>query len=901
MLTNPKHAGKTRWQNTLARKATVKIKTWIGLVLFTLIWFGLAKQASAVGYTLTVAAQGPGSVTKNPTNATYPPGVVVTVTATPNAASYFTGWSGDTNGTVNPLNVTMNNNYVITGNFLAFPTYPLTLATNGQGNIALSPSNASYASNTLVTATATPAAGWVFTGWTGSAAGVTNPLSFTMNSSNSLTGNFAQLPAFDVQPVSVTNSPGSTVSLTAHAVGTAPLTYQWYFNSAAVAGATNGTLTYTNVQFSKAGSYKIIATNSYGSATSSVVLLVLTNGAANPVSVCDEPSLRAAIAAGGWIQFGCNGTITLSNTITVSNSVILDGTYVSATISGGNAVRIFTVLPGASFTVTNLTLANGAVKNSAYNDAAPADGGGIYNNGGIVNLIACQLTGNLATNSFYDYYSGFLGYARGGAIFNNGGVVGLVGTSFSNNVAFGGTEVTVGSGGAIFTTNGSVTMAGCTFNGNACNSYRPIPSAGGAICIASGSMTATNCLFNTNAAFGAITGTTIYGLVSITGEGGAIALMSGGLTVQQCRFLNNVAQGGSENGFGGPGFGGAVYVGGTANISRSYFFNNRAAPLYSYGNYQSSKFTQNYAGGAIYNLGSLTLNSCCICSNFVRGTDGIGSQGGIVPPGNGYGAGIYNASQITATNCTLALNSAQAGIGYVYPYLGSAANGKAIGGGIYNIGATTILMNVTIASNRCDATGNSTNGFSGGDQIANVSGTLWLHNSLLAYAGTNGNAYGPITDDGYNISSDGSAAFGGGNSYNFTDPKLLALADNGGPTLTMALQSISPAIDSGDSSGAPGTDQRGFLRPIGDGVDMGAYEHGSYGAPAPLNLAGIASAPNFILSFTASPPFTYHLQCSTNLTAWTELENLGTFSSVSNLTRTLSPQGNKKFFRVWYQ
>ena len=214
--------------------------------MFTLIWFGLAKQASAVGYTLTVAAQGPGSVTKNPTNATYPPGVVVTVTATPNAASYFTGWSGDTNGTVNPLNVTMNNNYVITGNFLAFPTYPLTLATNGQGNIALSPSNASYASNTLVTATATPAAGWVFTGWTGSAAGVTNPLSFTMNSSNSLTGNFAQLPAFDVQPVSVTNSPGSTVSLTAHAVGNAPLTYQWYFTGATVAGATNGTLTYTN-------------------------------------------------------------------------------------------------------------------------------------------------------------------------------------------------------------------------------------------------------------------------------------------------------------------------------------------------------------------------------------------------------------------------------------------------------------------------------------------------------------------------------------------------------------------------------------------------------------------------------------------------------------------------------
>src|SRR6185369_7143564 len=99
------------------------------------------------------------------------------------------------------------------------------------------------------------------------------------------------------------------------------------------------TLNFNNVQFASAGSYRVVATNLYGSATSSVALLVVTNGVSNPVNVCDEPSLRAAIAAGGWIQFGCSGTITLANPITISNNVVLDGSLVNATISGGGTVR----------------------------------------------------------------------------------------------------------------------------------------------------------------------------------------------------------------------------------------------------------------------------------------------------------------------------------------------------------------------------------------------------------------------------------------------------------------------------------------------------------------------------------------------------------------------------------
>ncbi len=103
-------------------------------------------------------------------------------------------------------------------------------------------------------------------------------------------------------------------------------------------------------------------------------------------------------------------------------------------------------------------------------------------------------------------------------------------------------------------------------------------------------------------------------------------------------------------------------------------------------------------------------------------------------------------------------------------------------------------------------------------------GTLAFRNSILAYSGTNHNTWGTITDAGYNMSSDGSANFNSGSSFNFTDPLLGPLADNGGPTLTMALSAGSPAVDFGTSVGAPNTDQRGFARPSGLGVDVGAYE-----------------------------------------------------------------------------
>jgi len=62
------------------------------------------------------------------------------------------------------------------------------------------------------------------------------------------------------------------------------------------------------------------------------------------------------------------------------------------------------------------------------------------------------------------------------------------------------------------------------------------------------------------------------------------------------------------------------------------------------------------------------------------------------------------------------------------------------------------------------------------------------------------------------------------------DPKLGPLQDNGGGTLTHALQPNSPAIDAGSPGASSGedacaaTDQRGIVRPQGIRCDIGAYE-----------------------------------------------------------------------------
>lgn len=85
----------------------------------------------------------------------------------------------------------------------------------------------------------------------------------------------AALPAITLQPVSQTVILGSTASFNVTATGTAPLSFQWFFNDQALPGATNTTLTVTNVQPDLVGTYSVKVSNSAGSVSSSLAALTL--------------------------------------------------------------------------------------------------------------------------------------------------------------------------------------------------------------------------------------------------------------------------------------------------------------------------------------------------------------------------------------------------------------------------------------------------------------------------------------------------------------------------------------------------------------------------------------------------------------------------------------------------
>ena len=80
-------------------------------------------------------------------------------------------------------------------------------------------------------------------------------------------------PTITSQPVNRTVNDGDNASFSVTATGTAPLYYQWEWNSMACAGATNAVLILTNVPLARRGDYRVVVTNTAGSVTSQVARL----------------------------------------------------------------------------------------------------------------------------------------------------------------------------------------------------------------------------------------------------------------------------------------------------------------------------------------------------------------------------------------------------------------------------------------------------------------------------------------------------------------------------------------------------------------------------------------------------------------------------------------------------
>jgi hypothetical protein len=82
-------------------------------------------------------------------------------------------------------------------------------------------------------------------------------------------------PTITSQPQSRTVIVGDTATFSVGAAGNPAPTYQWRFNDADIADATNATLTLNNVRFSQAGDYAAVVSNPLGSVTSAVAVLTV--------------------------------------------------------------------------------------------------------------------------------------------------------------------------------------------------------------------------------------------------------------------------------------------------------------------------------------------------------------------------------------------------------------------------------------------------------------------------------------------------------------------------------------------------------------------------------------------------------------------------------------------------
>ncbi len=82
-------------------------------------------------------------------------------------------------------------------------------------------------------------------------------------------GKCALAPVIVVQPQSESVAVGQTASLSVGTGGSPPFSYQWFFNTNSIAGATGSSLVLTNVQSTNAGEYSVSVSNLVGGVTSS--------------------------------------------------------------------------------------------------------------------------------------------------------------------------------------------------------------------------------------------------------------------------------------------------------------------------------------------------------------------------------------------------------------------------------------------------------------------------------------------------------------------------------------------------------------------------------------------------------------------------------------------------------
>ncbi len=302
----------------------------------------------------------------------------------------------------------------------------------------------------------------------------------------------------------------------------------------------------------------------------------------------------------------------------------------------------------------------------------------------------------------------------------------------------------------------------------------------------------------------------------------------------------------------------------TLRVTSSTVARNRGAGIENLGGelvLARSSVMSNEGGGVQVEWGTSTLDLAKITDNTTTGAGG--------------GISLFRG-RLTLTNSTIARNSAEDGggvanIGGDFDISRSTLNNNTAanrGGGIFStvddnfgrLSGTVTLTNSTVSRNSADQGGGIENSDRlGGASVFVVSSTIALNSAVDAGGGVHNGEDGFENSNGVSlvntlvarnsapVGPDAVRAFarfsliGDGTGSGITntngnqvgrvapntgviDPRIGALADNGGPTRTHALLAGSPAIDAASATDSPATDQRGVARPQGAGDDVGSYE-----------------------------------------------------------------------------
>ncbi len=481
-------------------------------------------------------------------------------------------------------------------------------------------------------------------------------------------------------------------------------------------------------------------------------------------------------------------------------------------------------------------------------------------------------------------------------------------------------------GGGILNNGGSVTLTNvvvqsCQALGkgdSVVNDHTTLDALGGGLAslAATGNVIITDSTLTGNAALGGNGGNFNNGNAS-NAKGGSIYFEGSTLNIGGSRILRSSASGGiggdspgnqQNGGAGGGAQGGGAYVAsGTVTINNSTFESCAATGGNAGTGQNSGNFGGESGGGALYTLGSVTVTNSTFDLNSSTGGRGgdsfgpdcFGAHASFDGGAARGGAILADAGSLIINTATFANNSANGGNGGdggktngggPCAQTQHGAGGLAYGGALTNNNAATLnIKHATISGNNAQAGNSGVNqggaslparpvaeGTGGGIRVG--PGGVTLENTIIAgNTAANGtgdttgaptpgpNVDGTVTSNGHNllgIATDATGFTGTGDQTG-ANPLLAPLADNGGPTQTMALLPGSPAIDAGVAAGAT-FDQRGRPRTYddpgvanaatSDGTDIGAFELQplcSLSCPSDVSVSNDSGQCGALVTYTA--------------------------------------------------